>query len=144
MSLVGAVILFKFFKSSAIVTGKKYQAGGAIAGFIIIYGILYGSFYNIEKTGYQKLIKEHRQYSEILNAKHITGTINPYKENIKIILAVKETDPDRSGTFKLKASCLDPENDDVRLYVMLGDKYVHYNIYSNEEMNGIDIPIDFR
>jgi len=26
MSLVGAVILFKFFKSSAIVTGKKYQA----------------------------------------------------------------------------------------------------------------------
>lgn len=48
------MILFKFFKSSAIVKNKKYQAGGAIAGFIIIFVVRYASYDNIAKRGYEE------------------------------------------------------------------------------------------
>ena len=40
LSLAAAVILFAFFKSTAVVQGTRYQAGGAIAGFIIVFVLL--------------------------------------------------------------------------------------------------------
>lgn len=43
-SLVGSIVLFRFLKSSATIKKRTYQAGGAIAGFILIYGLLYTSF----------------------------------------------------------------------------------------------------
>ena len=43
-SLVGSIVLFRFLKSSATIKKRSYQAGGAIAGFILIYGLLYTSF----------------------------------------------------------------------------------------------------
>lgn len=143
LSLLGAVILFKFLKSTALVTVKKYQAGGAIAGFIIIYGTLMASFYGIENLKNKEVIEEYERLKEMSSPKHITGRVVPYTQHTKIILAVKETDPDNLGTFRMKASCLDPENEDVSLYVIVGDKHVHYNIYSTEEMSGIDIPVEF-
>jgi hypothetical protein len=50
LSLVGSVILFRFLKSSATIKKKSYQAGGAIAGFILIYGLLYASFNGMYKN----------------------------------------------------------------------------------------------
>jgi hypothetical protein len=44
LSLVGSIVLFRFLKSSATIKKRTYQAGGAIAGFILIYGLLYTSF----------------------------------------------------------------------------------------------------
>jgi hypothetical protein len=44
LSLIAAIVLFKVLKSTAIVKKAGYQAGGALAGFIIIYGSLYQSY----------------------------------------------------------------------------------------------------
>ncbi len=43
LSLAGAFVLFKFLKSSALIKSPSYQAGGALAGFLLIYGALYYS-----------------------------------------------------------------------------------------------------
>ena len=50
LSLVGAFILFKFLKSFALIKKAGHQAGGAIAGFLLIYGALYYSFDNLLET----------------------------------------------------------------------------------------------
>ncbi|MFH1148229.1 MAG: hypothetical protein V1736_11050 [Pseudomonadota bacterium] len=47
LSLLGAVALFKFLKSTAMIKKAGYQAGGAVAGFLLIYGTLYGSFHSL-------------------------------------------------------------------------------------------------
>ena len=44
LSLGGSVVLFKFLKSSATIKKPTFQAGGALAGFILIYWLLYSSF----------------------------------------------------------------------------------------------------
>ncbi len=40
LSLVGAYVLFKVLKSSAVINRPGYQAGGALAGFLLIFGTL--------------------------------------------------------------------------------------------------------
>ena len=50
LSLVGSIVLFRFLKSSAAITKSTYQAGGAIAGFILIYGLLYMSYNSFCKS----------------------------------------------------------------------------------------------
>lgn len=53
LSLLGAIVLFRYLKSSATIKKAEYQAGGAIAGFLLVYGILYGSYLSIKQdTGY--------------------------------------------------------------------------------------------
>ena len=47
LSLLGAVALFKFLKSTAMIKKAGYQAGGAVAGFLLIYGTLYASFHSL-------------------------------------------------------------------------------------------------
>ncbi len=47
LSLVGAIVLFKCLKSSAMIQKASYQAGGAVAGFILIYSMLYYSYSEI-------------------------------------------------------------------------------------------------
>jgi hypothetical protein len=44
LSIIAALILFKVLKSTAIVKKAGYQAGGALAGFIIIFSTLYYSY----------------------------------------------------------------------------------------------------
>jgi hypothetical protein len=45
-SLVGAFVLFGVLKSFAWITEKRYQAGGAIAGFLLIFGVLSTMWWN--------------------------------------------------------------------------------------------------
>jgi len=49
LSLIGSIVLFKFLKSSATITKPTYRAGGAVAGFILIYGLLFTSFKTLYK-----------------------------------------------------------------------------------------------
>ena len=49
LSLIGAIVLFRYLKSSATITKPGYQAGGAIAGFLLIYAILYTSYISIHQ-----------------------------------------------------------------------------------------------
>lgn len=148
LSLLGAVILFKFFKSSAIVKNKQYQAGGAIGGFIIIFLLLSTSYYELEKTKNDSMMEEFKKTSndlELLRQKlqllSIEGKINPSFQDAKVVLSVKETEADISGRFKFSMNCIDPEVDDVKLYVQREGKYIPYRITSKKEMTGININI---
>lgn len=44
LSAFGSFLLFRLLHSSAIVTGARYEAGGALAGFILLYSLLHRSF----------------------------------------------------------------------------------------------------
>ncbi len=124
LSLIGAYVLFKFLESSAIIKNKKYQAGGAMAGFILIFGILFGAYYKLEANKVQQ----------------IEGTIIPYTQFTKIILAVKQTDPDTNGNFRLSANCIDLDRDDVKIFVLSRDgQTVTKNIFKKEDMKGLKI-----
>lgn len=48
LSLLGAFVLFKFLKSAAMIKRPGYQAGGALAGFLLIFGTLYMSYNQLE------------------------------------------------------------------------------------------------
>lgn len=148
LSLLGAVILFKFFKSSAIVKNKQYQAGGAIGGFIIIFLLLSTSYYELEKTKNDSLMKKLEETTarlESINLKlqllSIEGKINPSFQDAKVVLSVKETEADISGRFKFSMNCIDPEVDDVKIYVQREGKYIPYRITSKKDMTGININI---
>lgn len=141
LSLIGSFVLFRFFKSMAIIKGKTYQAGGAVAGFILLYSVLYGSYYKIEEGEYRKIVNEYKALLEKIEPKPITGRIKPYKKNTKVVLAVKETDLDSSGRFRLQAAAVDPVKNELRLYVITEDTYIPYDIYSVEEMKDIEISV---
>src|SRR5262245_10763313 len=108
LSLLAAVVLFAFFKSTAIIKTPKYQAGGAIAGFVIVYSILQFSFDRI--SGHEARIQESEKEIENLRAatmnceqftatRDIAGTVNPYSDQIKVVLAVTATDLPSNGRF---------------------------------------------
>ncbi|MBI4715050.1 MAG: hypothetical protein HY760_03785 [Nitrospirae bacterium] len=148
LGLIGAVVLFRYLKSSALIKNEKYQAGGAIAGFLLIFGILFGAYDRLDKSDSERLsaqLIETRQALEALNRKlaanPIDGVLTPPLQNAKIVLAVKQTDADTRGRFRLSQGCIDPETDDVKLYVQTDNgRFLSYLITSKEEMNGITIP----
>ncbi len=45
LSLGGACVLFRWFQATAVIKGLKHQAGGALAGFLLIFGALDLSYY---------------------------------------------------------------------------------------------------
>jgi hypothetical protein len=49
-SLIASIVLFKFLKSSAVINNKSYQAGGALAGFVIVFTTSYFVINNWMKT----------------------------------------------------------------------------------------------
>jgi hypothetical protein len=153
LSLLGATVLFKFFKSSAIIKNKKYQAGGAIAGFILIFGVLYTTYANIEAKKYEDLVQQNKQlknkydllktnYDEQMNKKlQIKGRINPFHSGYtRIILTGNEVNPDSDGKFSLEAPCLDPK-DGAYLYVVReGKSTISKIIFPEDNTNDLIIP----
>lgn len=144
LSLLGAFVLFRFLKSTAGIENKKFQAGGALAGFIILYFTMFQSYEKLqdmdkikEKLGQVQKLMESLQ--EKLKSSQINGTVMPPAKNVKIVLAVKQTDPDDNGQFRLSANCIDPQLDDIKLFVISENGYKFKNIFSKEEMNGITI-----
>lgn len=142
LALLGAFTLFKFLESSAFVRNKTYQAGGAIGGFVILYGILYSSFYSMESNEYHKIKSEYERLKQKFELAQISGSIVPYQKDTAIILAVEKTDPDANGNFKFRAPCIDPEVSEPRIYVMRDGRHISLML-SEEEMNGIQIPMDY-
>ncbi|MBI5179061.1 MAG: hypothetical protein HZA04_07350 [Nitrospinae bacterium] len=149
LSLAGAVVLFKFFKSTAMVQSKQYQAGGAIAGFIIIFILLSQAYQKIKSDTVAKLTEDLKaaqleldKATQNLSSVSIDGTITPYQNDAKIVLAVSQTDADMQGKFKFSAKCIDPDNDDVKLYLIspTQNKFKFMRIESKQAMNNISFP----
>lgn len=93
LSLVGAIVLFKFLKSTAIIKKTEYQASGAIAGFLLIFGMLYGSFYQLSSS-------EPEQWT-------VTGTVKRKGDSVHENIMVRQIPPkpsaltDSSGSFRM-------------------------------------------
>lgn len=98
LSLGGAIVLFKFLKSSALVKRAGYQAGGALAGFLLIYGTL---FYSYEKMNPSGEGAEQKTWT-------IVGTVkkegNPKHDGIVVrhVPPAPSTLTDASGLFRLE------------------------------------------
>lgn len=138
MSLLGAVILFKFFKSAALVRTKEYRAGGAIAGFIILFGILYSSYYQLEKSEYHSIIADYKRLNE---TKQIFGTVEANQPNTRILLAIEDTAPDGAGEFSMRARCIDPKDGQIAVYAITPDRYFSRLILRAEDMKNVRIPM---
>jgi len=92
LSLIGSFILFKFLKSSATVKKATYQAGGAIAGFLLIYGLLFSTFKSVYKPSEKwtiigTVIKEDASIHDGITVRHLPPS--------------PDTTTDNRGTFTL-------------------------------------------
>lgn len=98
LSLAGAYVLFKLLKSTAVIKKTGYQAGGALAGFLLIYGML---FYSYDKMAQSNIEVENALWT-------ITGTVkrenSPKHDGISIrhVPPAPNTYTDASGFFRLE------------------------------------------
>lgn len=138
MSLIGAYILFKILKATAAIKNEKFHAGGALAGFIILYGTMfqsYQSLHYIEETENKLKVAQ-----KALERDEINGKLVPNAQNAKIVLATQQTDADDDGNFRLLTQCINPEDEDIKVYVISQDgRYKSLRISSKDQMKGIQI-----
>lgn len=98
LSLIGAVVLFKLLKSTAIIKKAGYQAGGALAGFLLIYGTLFYSYESMSKVENQG----------VLHPWSIEGRVEKADKKTHEGIIVKQIPPtpsdntDESGYFTLR------------------------------------------
>lgn len=127
LSLLGAVVLFRFFKSSAIIKKKAYQAGGAVAGFAIVYSLLFGSYYQIERLEKQKLeaaIQALEEKVKKLDIDVVSGVVAPDNQPVKVRLVIDAVEPDSDGKFKFKVPRILLESPTAALYAITDDEHV--------------------
>lgn len=96
-SLAGAFVLFKILRSTALITKVGYQAGGALAGFLLIYSALYYSFqHSLQTAG----LWEPDDWTIVGTVKR-TDTNNHEKILIKVLPPKPFALTDESGFFRL-------------------------------------------
>ena len=125
LSLVGAVVLFKYLQSTAIIKKKGWQASGAVAGFILIFGLLAKTYDEIRKPDYSEwtikgvVEKADAPIHDGITVKHrppITSTLSDKSgdfvfENVKIF----PKEPTQDLNFELEGyfPYTQPLNDDA-------------------------------
>jgi len=83
LSLLAAIVLFKVLKSTALIKKAGYQAGGALAGFIIIYSTLYYSYDSLsDKIHRETVEKDYIKKSELQLSITAMAGIKDVKVNI--------------------------------------------------------------
>jgi hypothetical protein len=138
LSLVGAVVLFRFFKSSALIKTKTYQAGGALAGFVIIFGLLFGAYDQVE-TRHDKALDTENENLKDENATltqdikklrallPVKGKVKPYKDAVQIFLSVANPRLDSlDGHFSVSipSFVFEQHTGEVTLLAVVDDDYV--------------------
>lgn len=107
LSLLGAFVLFKFLKSYAKIQRKGYQAGGALAGFLLIYAALYSSYDRIEQA---RIAEARTEREAALDAQlwTISGTVMRSDTTVhdgivvRLVPPVPTTASDLGGHFRLE------------------------------------------
>ena len=112
VSLVPAFVLFKFLESTAIIKKKNYQAGGAIAGYIIVLAALFAVKVKLEATGRDAVNAELKQsesryaellsqYKEATTRSSVAGTVRPVGRRMRVALAIDDKPADTgTGAFR--------------------------------------------
>jgi hypothetical protein len=125
LSLVGAVVLFKFLKSSALVKNKSYRAGGALAGFVIIYGVLFGSILKIEQLKTGELSQELDSARKQLEITVVSGAVEPDKGPLKVRLVFDAQVPDSTeGRFNFNVPRVVLDDPGIAVYAVTDDDHV--------------------
>lgn len=138
MSLFGSYVLFKILKATAVIKNEKFQAGGALAGFIILYVTMFQSYQPLrDAKDTENKLAETRA---LLANRTIKGSLIPNLSNTKIILATQQTDTDSEGKFKLLTKCINPDDDDIKVYVISANgSFVSRRLSSMEQMDNFNI-----
>jgi hypothetical protein len=150
ISLFAAWILFRFLKSTAIVRNKQYQAGGALAGFLIVFSATYVSYVKI--SDFQGEINRYKQLVDGLNttikenqdfiaARYIEGTVDPYSSQTKIVLAIAEADLPVNKKFRIASPCVDLKKGKYALYVIQEGRNFPYEIFPDENISDLKIEV---
>lgn len=96
-SLAGAFVLFKVLKSTALIKKVGYQAGGALAGFLLIYSALYYSFQSALETAELGRL----EHWTIVGTAQRGDTNNHGNILVRIVPPTPRTRTDESGLFYL-------------------------------------------
>jgi hypothetical protein len=153
LSLLAAVVLFGFFKATAVIKTKTYQAGGAIAGFIIVYLLLSTSFNKI--SGYEATIAadkkniadlegKNQKLRDFVAPKQIKGTVSPRSNYMKLLLVFQgaNTDLEQDGKFQMSVRCVDPGREPLTVYVLKqGGRFVQYGIDENQKLTDLNYSV---
>jgi hypothetical protein len=131
---MGAVVLFRFLKSSAIIKKEAYQAGGAVAGFVIIYSLLFTSYYEVEKLNNQELESEIVKLGEQIQGLQdeltpvdVSGDVEPDREPVKVRLVFDATEPDSDGKFSFQVPRILLKSNTAAIYAITDDEHVLYD-----------------
>jgi hypothetical protein len=144
LSLGAAWVLFKFLSSTAAITKKEYQLGGAAAGCLILYSALYGSYNYLArlqvKAWQQQLIECKKQLTVAENAMPFEGTVYPVPKNAVVVLSVSKINLDDAGRFRLIAKGLDLTKDSVSVYVVGETQHSYLQLFPNDDTLHLKIP----
>jgi len=130
LSLLSAIVLFKFLQSTALIKNRNYQAGGAVAGFVIVYGVLHASYmqaanYTQTIAAQKEMIASQKDTIDKLQqfTKEVTlkGKVTPSEDTLVQIAAWETAPTDLSGAFSLKAPCL--QGSDAKLIITHQGRY---------------------
>src|ERR1039458_3589843 len=149
LSLLAAWILFKFLQSTAAITKKEYQMGGAAAGFLIIYGALYYSYSGLAKSA----LDDSKQQLAVCQAAlktsgendaevGIKGVVDPALRDAQIVFATKIFPLPDDGTFRFSVRKKDlTSNNPPAIYIINEQEQNYLQLDQDEDFSNIKITL---
>jgi len=143
LSLGAAWVLFKFLSSTAAITKKSYQLGGAAAGCLILYSALYASYDHLaglQLKAYQAQLTECRTQRELDERElQIGGVVSPAPKNATVVLAVKTITLADDGRFGLVAKGLNLTKDLPAVYVVGETQHWYRQLFPEDDPHHLNI-----
>jgi hypothetical protein len=143
LSLGAAWVLFKFLSSTAAITKKEYQLGGAAAGFLILFSALYASYYHLaglQLKAYQAQLTDcqtQREFNE--RELQIGGIVSPAPKNTTVVLAVKAITLADDGRFTLAAKGLNLTKEPAAVYVVGETQHWLKHVFPEDDPHHLSI-----
>jgi len=149
LSLFAAWILFKFLQSTASITKKEYQMGGAAAGFLIIYGALYYSYSGLAKSALDDSKRQLAVCQAALKTSAdndaeiaIKGVVDPALRNAQIVFATRIFPLPDDGTFRFSARRSDIKSDNpAAIYIIDEQQHNYLQLDQDEDFGNIRITL---
>jgi len=143
LSLFGAWVLFKWLNSTAVITRKDYQMGGAAAGCLLFFSALYGGYYYLEKLKVEEMQQQLAAYKSKLqmdeSEQQLMGTVSPVPKNATVVLATISTTLADDGRFVLSTKGLDFAKTLPALYVVGETKHWYKQCFSTDDPHNLTI-----
>jgi hypothetical protein len=146
LSLGGAWVLFKWLSSTAGITRKDYQVGGAAAGCLLLFSALYGAYYYLEamqlKATEEQLATCNAQLKTSETQEQIMGTVSPVpKGNATVVLATMSTNLADDGRFVLATKGLDFAKVLPALYVVGQTQHWYKQSFLGDDLHNLKIDL---